>query len=102
MSSEKGLSKVIKSNRMADEQKIKNLQRIKYELAKKDLKFLSLKKEFVDKNCEIIRRLQELSDIMNQLYYLEKVTALRRNDLGRAGLERRWQINRGGLPFRHR
>lgn len=81
MSSEKGLSKVIKSNRMADEQKIKNLQRIKYELAKKDLKFLSLKKEFVDKNCEIIRRLQELSDIMNQLYYLEKVTALRRTIL---------------------
>ncbi len=81
MSGEKGLSKVIKSNRMADEQKIKDLQRIKFELAKKDLKFLSLKKEFVDKNCEIIRRLQELSDIMNQLYYLEKVTALRRTIL---------------------
>jgi len=74
-SGEKGLSKVIKSNRMADEQKIKDLQRIKFELAKKDLKFLSLKKEFVDKNCEIISRLQELSGIMNQLYYLEKGTA---------------------------
>jgi len=75
MSGEKGLSKVIESNRMANEQKIKDLQRIKFELAKKDLKFLSLKKEFVDKNCEIISRLQELSDIMNRLYYLEKVTA---------------------------
>ena len=55
MSGEKGLSKVIKSNRMADEQKIKDLQRIKFELAKKDLKFLSLKKEFVDKTLDRVR-----------------------------------------------